>query len=168
MTPITAYLFAAMTSWSPLSAHAYAEAPAVTEARYARIAEEVAATVADEAPLFAGNDGRAKTALYVLAIASYESGGFRADVLSCQTRGDGGRSYGLYQSSDRMACESVHAATVIALRQVRQSWTVCHDAPQEARLGAYTAGNCEAGARSSATRVRRAQRYWTVHPFTAE
>ena len=51
MTPITAYLFAAMTSWSPLSVHAYAEPAAVTEARYERIAEEVAATVADEAGL---------------------------------------------------------------------------------------------------------------------
>ena len=168
MTPITAYLFAAMTSWSPLSVHAYAEPAAVTEARYERIAEEVAATVADEAPLFAGDDGRAKTALYALSIASYESGGFRADVLSCQTRGDGGRSYGLYQSSDRTACASIHAATVIALRQIRQSWDACHDLPQEARLGAYTAGDCEAGARSSATRVRRAQRYWVAHPFTAE
>lgn len=67
------YLFAAMTSWVPVSAQVgHGELVAAASARYHRIAESVAdvAYDPDEEPLYAS---RAETALILLGIASYAS-----------------------------------------------------------------------------------------------
>ena len=71
MTPVAllgSWLAAAMLAWSPPSAHAYTGASEeVTVARYAGIAEDMAAVATEELPLFTGRTGHAKTALDRLA-----------------------------------------------------------------------------------------------------
>ena len=170
MTTLTAYLLSAMIAWSPLSHHLYAEGAPVTEARYLQIASDVADAVYDEEPLFAGELGRERTAVYLLAVASYESGGFRADVQWCTGKGvgDSGHAFGLFQShAGRDAvCGSIRDAVHVAVLQMRESMRACHDLPAAERLSGYAAGDCEHGRAASRRRVTRATRYWAEHPYT--
>ena len=117
MSPLVSYLFAAMVAWSPLERHSFAEGRPVTEARYLEIASSVAAVSAEADPLFAGGDGRARTAVLLLSIASFESGGFAGDVQSWTRRGDQGRARGLWQTHTTWAesCTTVHEAARVAL-----------------------------------------------------
>src|ERR1700761_7071563 len=73
MDSLVAYLVAAMVGWVPLYAQPN-ELPDEVMDRYESIARD-AATVAldpDEAPLFEGPDGRTRTALLMLSVASFE------------------------------------------------------------------------------------------------
>ena len=169
---LAAYLLTAMKFWSPISNHAYREDPAITEARYLQIATDVADQVLDptEFPLFAGEDGRAQTAIYVLATGSFESGGFRSDVQFCENTGggDSGRSWGLFQ--DQMdpkndTCLSIRAATHLAIKHIRRSFQDCAELPQEERLAEYASGSCGKGRKASTTRVLRAMNYWRAHAY---
>src|ERR1700737_1280863 len=88
---LSRYLLAAIIAWSPPETHDFTGAPRqVTLARYAAIAADFAGIALDprEAPLFAGPNGHAQTALLALAIARWESGGFRAEVDSPRASGD--------------------------------------------------------------------------------
>lgn len=170
---LAAYLFTAMKFWSPLPNHAYRENIAITEARYLQIANDVAEQVLDptEMPLFAGEDGRAQTGIYVLATGSFESGGFRADVQFCESTGggDSGRSWGLFQDqmdSKDASCLSMRQATHLAIKHIRRSFEDCANLPQEERLAEYASGSCGAGRKASATRVLRAMNYWRDHKPT--
>lgn len=86
-------------NWTPESK----ETPQERQARYESIARDLLTVVYDpaEAPLFKNGDlTRAKTATVLLAIARYESGGYRRDVdfnLGKEARGDHGRSWCLMQ-----------------------------------------------------------------------
>jgi hypothetical protein len=175
---LAAYLLGAMKFWSPISNHAYREDPAIAEARYLQIATDVADQVLDptEFPLFAGEDGRAQTAIYVLATGSFESGGFRADVQWCEDTGggDSGRSWGLFQSKlgkvrtadgEEGVCFSMRQATHLAILQIRRSFQDCARLPQEERLAEYASGSCDAGRKASTTRVLRAMNYWRAHAY---
>lgn len=98
---LTNYLLAAMTAWMPITSHAHSEAPEVTEARYEQIAADIAevALDPDEAPLFAGEDGRVKTALLLLSVAYHESR-FRGDVDAGRCKPyecDHGKAFSLWQ-----------------------------------------------------------------------
>ncbi len=169
MNELATYLMTAMISWSPLSNHAYHEAKSITEARYAQIASEVADASFEEEPLFAGPDGRAKTAEYMLSIASYESGGFREDVQFCTLAGDGNKAFGLFQSHGNKdaICYSLRAAYHVALEQARESLRACRALPLYEQLSGYTAGDCVHGRHASKIRSGRAFRYWAEHPFVA-
>jgi len=87
------WLVTAMLSWTLPAARHDAERD-----RYEAIAQDAVAVAFDagEKPIYPGALGRTKTALMLLAIASYESG-FRADVDDGTVRGDGGRSWCLMQ-----------------------------------------------------------------------
>jgi hypothetical protein len=168
MNALALYLYAFMVAAAPLEHHRYYEAPAVTDARYRQIAADVADQVLDptEAPLFDGSDGRAKTGLLALSVASFESGEFRAGVQWCGESGDGGASWGLFQSKrGKMVCDSLRGAVHVALEQIRESRTACAALPWDERLALYASGTCSRGRRESINRVRRATDYWAAHPF---
>lgn len=97
--PLASYLDAAMTAWVPPAAQPEGEDAA--KARYAAIAQDVAAVVSDpdEPPLFEGDNDRHRTALLLLSIASYESSFFaRVDEGRCLPREcDAGHAFGLFQ-----------------------------------------------------------------------
>jgi hypothetical protein len=157
-----------MLSWAPLTEHAFVEARAVTEARYAAIADDIASVALAEPPLFAGDDGRARTAVLLAAIASVESGGFRGDVAFCRRPGDRGHAWGLYQShtARERVCSSVREATRVALEQVRESINACLplDAPA---LAAYASGSCRKGHSAARSRWDRAAAWMRAHAWGA-
>lgn len=173
MTPLAAYLYAAMTAWSPLAQHHYAEGEPVTVARYQDIAESIASVALDpaEPPVFAGDDGRARTAVLLAAIASLESGGFRSDVAWCSASGlgDHGHAAGLWQShrSKSRACWSLQSAAHLALEQVRESFVACQALDPAVWLAAYASGSCSRGWVQARNRWDRAASWMAGHPWGA-
>ncbi len=170
MNALAQYLYAAMVAWAPPSTHLYAEAAAVTEARYLAIASDVASVALEpsEAPLFAGDDGRVRTAVLLLSVASLESGGFRADVAFCRTLGDHGRAAGMYQShrSRDRVCSSTREATRVALEQIRESFVACEANEPAVWLAAYSSGSCSRGWVQARNRWDRAADYMRTHPLS--
>jgi len=170
---LAAYLLAAMSFWAPPAVHDYTGTPrAVTEARYESIATDLATVALDpaEVPLFAGEVGRAQTALVMLAIASYESGQFRADVdRQDKATGDGGFAYCLGQLhgkyaeglTDRVSCFRGQ------LRALRDSWSMCKAGTPADRITGYTVGHCEPGEPQARLRMERALSWWSKHPYLA-
>lgn len=170
---LAAYLLAAMSSWAPPSVHDFTGTPrAVTEARYESIATDLATVALDpeEVPLFAGEVGRAQTALLMLAIASYESGQFRFDVdRQDKPSGDGGLAYCLGQLhgkyaeglTDRVSCFRGQ------LRALRDSWAMCKTGTPADRITGYTVGRCDPGEPQAIHRMERATRWWGKHPYLA-
>lgn len=153
---VVPWLFAAMTTWIALDWRH----PHNTATAYEQIAQDAARVAYDpaEEPLFAGETGRAKSALLLLAIASLETS-YDPDVDSGKVRGDSGDSWCLMQvhlpnnstvrlSGDSFAYGGAGAWTGsdlvadrtrcfrIALRMVRASLRACHD------LRMYVAGRC--------------------------
>jgi hypothetical protein len=167
---LTAYLLSAMTSWVPVDQHRYYETAAETEDRYRAIAQDIALVALDpeEAPLFAGDEGRAKTALLLASVASFEST-FNGKVDDCRVSGDGGRAHGLWQTHAPKAqvCADRLAAARIALRMVRDSFTQCRAQSLPDKLSHFTDGFCKHDWGRSRLRVERATKYWSAHPRQA-
>jgi hypothetical protein len=110
MQNLVAYLLTAMLSWVPLSSHTpYGETESEARTRYESIAADVAAVALDptEPAVFGGADGRVKTAILQVAIASLETGYQKfVDAGDCNQasyhadrRGncDGGHAHSLWQ-----------------------------------------------------------------------
>jgi hypothetical protein len=171
---IAPYLFAAMLTWAPLGWHDYTRIPRTeTLARYGSIASDLADVVLDpeEVPLFDGPTGRAQTAVLMLSIASYESGGFRADVdRQDKPTGDGGHAWCLGQLhgkyaeglTDRQSCfrGMLHA--------LRDSWAMCNDIDGwdvAYHLTGYTVGVCTEDEPEAKHRADRAMRWWANAPW---
>jgi hypothetical protein len=166
---VTTWLVGAMMAWVPPTHDA-------DRVRYESIARDLTAVAFDEseAPAFTGEDGRAKTALLMASIASFESG-YRADVDDGRTTGDHGRSYCLMQVqvvgktsegwtgqdlvTDRKKCFRA------ALKRIRISFDWCKDHALEDRLAGYTSGQCRDGEHLSRDRFYRARAYWSRTPF---
>jgi hypothetical protein len=175
MITLAPYLYATALAWSPLSAHDYTRVDrAVTDARYHSIAEDLERVVLDprEAPLFDGPTARAQTAVLMLAIASFESGGFRADVdRQDEASGDGGAAWCLAQLhlpyakglTDRASCfrGMLHA--------LHDSWDMCAtDGWDPAyHITGYTVGHCEANEPEALHRAGRAMKWWAASPWLA-
>jgi hypothetical protein len=167
---LASWVLAAMMTWVPLQ-QSDAEL-----ARYDAMAHDFAAVALDssEEPPFSGDLGRAKTALLMASIASFESG-YRADVDDGRTTGDHGHSYCIMQvqvigktregwtgqdlTSDRKKCIRV------ALRHIRESFRWCQASAQEDRLAGYTVGSCKPNERFSRDRMLRAKWFWNKSPF---
>lgn len=168
---IATYLFAAMLQWAPIEWHDYTGVPrTVTQARYLSIAADTAIVVDDprEEPLFPGPTGRAKTAVVVLAFASYESGGFRADVdREDRASGDGGHAWCIGQLhapysdglTDRQSCLRG------ILRALRDSSAMCGSEDLARRFSGYTVGICLDGEPQALHRVKRAWEWWAMAPW---
>lgn len=67
------------------------------EARYRRVAVDMATVVKDSKPLFSNDDNRTATASMLLSIAQFESGGFAKRVDEGSKLGDHGKSFCLMQ-----------------------------------------------------------------------
>jgi hypothetical protein len=102
---VIAWLLTFMVAVAPVDRKQYypdaMETKEDAEARYNSIASDITAVVwsTENPPLFAGDDGRAKTAAVVMSIMTHESG-FRRDVdygLGRAGRGDSGNSWCLMQ-----------------------------------------------------------------------
>jgi hypothetical protein len=157
---LQAFLLAAMLAWAPL--RALAELP-----YYDEVAHDVA-TVAldpDEAPVFDGDQAREQTAVLLLAIAYYESGGFARDVDDGRRLGDSGRSQCLMQVQLREgeALPNRTACIRVALARVRESLALCSRMQRADRLGGYVRGHCRAEDPQARLRWRRAETWWTAH-----
>ena len=203
LTPeqLVGYLTMAMLSWSPWHQH---ETRPETRARYESIAYDVAAVALEDA----GRDAPwaklvvsrsastdvpvAKTALLMLAISSYESGGFRPDVDSIEATGDcrevvalpnGLRPVGpATEAVKRMVCRSRCLAQIqlragevlrdrrdcfrLELARIRESYASCA-LPLVEGLAVYASGRCDRGTAASRKRVARAVEWWAVAPFLA-
>ena len=166
MTSLASYVLAAILSWSPVAVHASYEHTAGTEARLASIAADIADVAATEPPLFAGPDGRARTAILLAAVASFESGRFDGRVQSCQRRGDNGKALGLFQTHATWAesCTTVREAARVALGRMRESFARCEQNEPDTWLAAYASGSCSRGFFAARHRWERAAEWMRSHP----
>lgn len=154
MQQFLSYLVAAMVAWCPISDHRFylrqsnmndEQRDEHTLARYASIAQDVEDVVKEKKPLFKGPFARIRTALVVLAIASFESGGFREDIDNVKRTG--GNAHCIMQVEfplregevmwDRKDCIS------IGLERVRESMAACANHPVSDRLAVYARGRCD-------------------------
>jgi len=184
MHALIAYLLSAMMSWAPPASHDYYAPREETTERYESIARDVAEVALDpnEAPLFGGPQGRAQTALVLMSIANFESGGFRRDVdlgMGPRGRGDSGRSWCLMQINvgegktterwtGRELVEDRRRCFRAGLERIRQSFALCEGMPLLDRLSGYTRGRCEANDETSRHRLQPAMTWWTRHNFDDE
>lgn len=178
LTILTAWLLAAMNTWAPYRAEASAP---FRES----VAGDVAAVAYDpeEAPLFAGPDGRARTALLLTSVAFHEST-FREDIADghCRpTECDHGRAFGLMQiqpgtglvlvgdewdyAARREGATPIRGADLVADRQLtfrmalhmmRASFRHVHS------LGEYTGEGSDGP--QARWRLERAKRWAKTHP----
>jgi hypothetical protein len=169
-TKFAKWLTGAALSWSLAAREHEAE-----RARVGALVDTIEAVAMDpnESPIFTGDDGRARTAILLASIASYESN-FRADVADGRKRGDGGKSVCLLQirfptpkyrivlttrgwdysfteghTADEVAA-SPELCARIALRMARQSVRGCGN------LSAYTSGKCQPDEKRATVREFRA------------
>ncbi len=170
---LTLYLLAPMLAWAPPSWHAWKnETPQYVEARYTEIAQDVAEVVSEEEPLevFADEQrgvAQAHTGLLLLAIASYESGGFRSDVDRHEKKGDAGHSVCILQVWLRSGehVRSRHECIELGLARVRESLAACHSPDPGARLAVYASGKCSTGIAEAKRRWNRQQEWWQKAPW---
>lgn len=144
-------------------------------ARYESIAADLVAVVfdPDERPLFAGDDGRAKTATVLLGLTRYESDWHKdVDAGLRSGRGDKGRSWCLGQvllddAGEKKTPEGWTGPDLVAdrkkcwrvvLHRARESFAACRDLPVNERLALYARGSCDSedGRRLSRTRMNLA------------
>ena len=148
--------------------------------RYNAIAQNVIEVVLDpsELPLFKGPNGRVKTVLQVLAIASFESN-FREDIGNGRTRGKAGdtcwmqivipEGKRIVLTKDKYQWSRTEGITAedladsktcfrVALHMMRESISICHD------LSLYTSGKCNHDIKAK-YREFRATQYFVKHPF---
>lgn len=151
---LIAWLFEAAMQWADPSV------PTENVQAIVQAAADVAFRL-EEAPLFEGEDGRARTAIVLLSIASYESSGFLQEIRSGKKRGDGGQSWCLMQvhlpGSTRVVMRGQyygysyargegwagkdlaaddHTCFTAGLHIARESLRVCRN------LSVYTSGKC--------------------------
>lgn len=173
---LAAWLLGAMVTWSPPAVHR--EGAEEARARYESIADDIAfvSLDPDEPPVFEGTSGRAKTALLVAAIASYESG-YRKDVDTGQVRGDHGKSWCIMQIQVRGKTaegwtgedlvEERKRCVRAALHRIRASFVMCRKLPLLDRLSGYTLGRCRKEPKAE-WRTLRAMKWWQAHPLPGE
>ena len=175
MESLVSYLFAAMLAWVPAQAHAPLETRDQAMQRYESIARDAASVALDdnEQPLFEGQDGRAQTAVFMLAIASYESS-FNKQVDEGSRRGDHGNSYCLMQIrvglgatregwSGRQLTEDRKRCFRSALHLLQASFSACRNLPLDDRMSAYASGHCYPNGNVSRIRAGRARAWWETH-----
>jgi len=163
---LVSYLVVAMVAWCPLKDHRYTKVTdGQTEQRYTSLATNIAVVALDERedPLFSGATGRAQTALLMAAVASYESGGFRADVDNDHGTGDGKTAHCLMQvhQNTQGALDCFRKSLV----WLRSSMKDCKHLPLRDRLAEYASGQCALGHGASEKRYDRAMTWWYSTPF---
>ena len=185
-TWMVGWLVSAMLSWSPWHA---GETRDATRQRYEEIAYDAAAVALEDsspepwATMMPGAGPQAgKTALLMLAIASYESGGFRADVDSEVPTGDCRELVSFDGTRVRSGCRSRCLAQIqlragenmltrwdcfrLELARIRESYASC-SLPLVEGLAVYASGRCDRGTAASSRRVARAVEWWSEAPLMA-
>jgi hypothetical protein len=164
-------------TWLVAAMFAFAPARESERDRYTEIANDLVAVTydEDEAPLFAGESGRAQTALLLASIAAHEST-FRRDVEDGRARGDGGKSWCLMQlhigsgkTVEGWTGEEVAADRTLCFRAglhiARESFRMCAGLPLVEKLGAYASGTCGKSAESRQM-ITRAMAFFKRHTIT--
>jgi hypothetical protein len=138
---------------------------------YEDTAKAIATVVNEEPALFAGKDGKEKSAALLVALAWAES------RFNQKAVGDHGHSMGLYQifhtnlptpegfgKNDILG--NALNATKVAHRMLKQSMAVCGRKPVEERLGWYASGDaaCSKGLSESRFRVGLAFKVYKANP----
>ena len=103
-------------------------------ATYEETAIAIAETVQENAPLYADDETRIKTAATLVALARFES------AFNPTAVGDNGASHGLYQQQRDGELHDVREATRVALSQIRISGRICRGRNRGELLGWYAAG----------------------------
>jgi hypothetical protein len=156
LTTLSAALLAAMLAWTPATDHAFTgEDGLSTVARYAAIARVAARVALDEEAL--PGLTHEESALALVAVGSFESGGWRRDVESCRVGGDSGHTWtlwALWGDHDKV-CADPDLAARVALDRLRSSLNDCRRLPEVDRLSEYASGSCGAGRRESRHRWQR-------------
>ena len=119
--------------------------------------ENVASAIneaSESKPLFAGDNGKRKTAALLVSLAWFESRFDRKAI------GDKGKSFGLYQQQGMGELFDAKIASMVAVEQIKISFRICSNRPIEERLGWYAAGgpNCQFGLLKSKHRMLKA--FW--------
>lgn len=171
---LTNYILGAMVSFAPPSIHAYEhETIDHAEARYYDIASDIATVmIEDDEPfeVFADEQhdvGIAHSALLLASIASFESGGFRADIDRGHKRGDSGHSVCILQIwvrdgeqvRDRSDCVR------LGIARVRESLEACRSNAIDTKLSVYASGSCSKGVSEARHRWARMEQFWNASPF---
>jgi hypothetical protein len=169
---LTAYLVFPMMVWSPPVNHLYVgETNDYVEARYFEIANDLAKVVIEEEPLDVWNEPkdvrRVHTAVLMLAIASFESGGFRSDVDKGKTKGDRGHSKCLMQIwlRDNEKIDNRKECFRLGLDRIKESMNACKYRPVSERLAVYASGKCDVGVAEGKHRYDRMQSWWNTAPW---
>lgn len=124
----------------------------LTTADHAALSDAIATVAADEAPLFADDDAREKTAALMVAVAWRESN-FKLNAV-----GDHGRSVCAFQilgGSPDLLTDAV-ACTRTAFRMMRHSFALCRESP----LAIYARGVCASDEGRKLSRDRMALARW--------
>ncbi len=169
MSALATYILVALMAWCPPHEHDFTRVDvAETVARYSQIADDIA-LVAEESPLFAGDDGPLRTAVLLASVASFESGNLRADIDSCEASGDGGKAWSLWQlhRPKERICGSRRDAARAAVDMLRASMSACRALTQAERLAVFASGRCSSGRRESRNRWDRAASWLRDHRFEA-
>jgi hypothetical protein len=169
---LAAYVLGFLLNAAPLSVHAFTGVDeATTRARYESIAADIA-TASTEAPLYAGTDGTAETAITLAVWAVAESGKLAADVDACERGGDRSSSWSLWQLREPwtpkdVSCGSRLNAARRALDVMASSRRACREAPQDERFAVYARGTCdsEQGRAISRRRSLWAKAWLREHPW---
>lgn len=159
-----AYVLALMLHPLPM----FGEPPESVRATYERTAEAIA-ELSEERPLFAGEDGPARTAAVVVAVGRFESG-LRPDAEGDCDRRNGTacvrpRSFCLLQINEtnfaglrttrKEIQEDIRACVRAGLAMMRESFRICRAVPIEEKLAWYAAGSGRCGATEDAKKKSR-------------
>jgi hypothetical protein len=170
---LVSYLVQAMLVWSPAIDHNYYhETPDHVEARYYSIATDLVKVLDEEGSLDVFDNEQddvafAHTALLMLGVASFESGGFRMSVDEMKASGDSGHSKCLMQVWLRPG-ESIknrQDCFRLGLARIRESFDACPNLPLDDRLAVYASGHCDVGLGESKRRMSRVSNRWERAPF---
>jgi hypothetical protein len=174
------YLVAAMMAWCPPSMHRPTQSPRLTVEeqdahtlqRYKSIGRDLleVAMEPETEVMLDGTMGRIKSAVLVLAIASYESKGFREDIDNVRGTGDQGRSHCLMQimmrpgevMKDRKDCFR------LGFSRIKESFMACPRNREDYKLAVYASGKCHVGLWDSQMKISRFKNWFTNNPVIIE
>lgn len=176
---LIAWLFSAMVYWVPPEHHDFYSKRAATEERYMSLAAAMVDAVTEDGPVFAGEDGIAKSVLVLGSLASFESaynGKTGEGVSLVPGDNDNGAAIGYWQFHNdpqwtrgwtrKEMLEDPAKQARVALAMVRESFRVCADKQLHYKLGWYANGGPTCGpSNASVARMTRALRWWQAHPY---
>lgn len=177
---LTSWLLSILVSLSPLDKKVEPrdyEGSYTKELRLESISRDIVSVVYDEEekPLFAGPDGREKSAIFVATWASHESGGFAKTVDDGTKKGDHGSSWCIMQLhigkgktvegwTGKELIEDRRKCIRSGYRVMKQSWNTCKGDPSE-RMAAYISGRCDVSRTDSRFRYGHAMKIYKKNSF---